>query len=454
MNEKNIRKIADSSKQAKHIIKLLKNRQYNRIFELYGQDMYFLVVPKKIQNKDIKQLLKDGKFEDIYTKYGRATYNGLINKMESIEIYDATGSKLKKFFNRLKPTFKIIGLGLMLTPSVYLGMNMYISTTTIQSNMKKYEKELDNYNKENENYAKQIKSMNLTDIQIITKLMNDIWKKNSYGQPKNEKFGLNRLALYESNVGVCRNMADDFTAKINEINPKYNAHNICVNLEKTDNDGNNIKFNVADIDRHISKQQKNTEQEEKKDIDEIITNNLIGNHMVTALNIPNKDITLIVDPTNPGIGIYKNGKIYMFSTEKENGISKRFLGDILWTGKIGIVEEDLIDSFKNPDESLEELKKEYGTDAINEALKVVREKDKEYSELVQGKQNETLESSIENTITQDKKLTEFNKNYKIKIDSNVNYQRNNKIINKENGSQSSNEENKDKSSNDNHEIER
>lgn len=37
-------------------------------------------------------------------------------------------------------------------------------------------------------------------------------------------------------------------------------------------------------------------------------------------------------------------------------------------------EEDLIDSFKNPDESLEELKEEYGTDAINEALKVVRER--------------------------------------------------------------------------------
>lgn len=50
------------------------------------------------------------------------------------------------------------------------------------------------------------------------------------------------------------------------------------------------------------------------------------------------------------------------------------------------------------------------------------------------------------------KTTEFNKNYK--INSNVNYQRNNKIINKENGSQSSNEENKDKSSNDNHEIEK
>ena len=38
MNEKNIRKIADSSEQAKHIIKLLKNRQYNRIFELYQED--------------------------------------------------------------------------------------------------------------------------------------------------------------------------------------------------------------------------------------------------------------------------------------------------------------------------------------------------------------------------------------------------------------------------------
>ena len=454
MNEKNIRKIADSPKQAKHIINLLKRGKYNRIFELYGQDMYVLVVPKKIQNKDIKQLLKDGKFEDIYTKYGRATYDGLINTMESIEIYNETGSKLKKFFNRLKPTFKIIGLGLILTPPVYIGINMYISNSTIQSNMKKYEKELDNYNKDNENYAKHIKSMNLTDLQIIAKLMNDIWKKNSYGQPKNEKFGLNRLALYESNVGVCRNMSDDFTAKINEINPEYNAHNICVNLEKTDKDGNNIKFNVADIDRHISVKSKSTEKEEEKDLDEIIENNFLGNHMVTALNIPNKNITLIVDPTNPGIGIYKDGKIYMFSTENENGISKRFLGDILWTGKIGTVEEDLIDSFKNTDESLEELKKEYGTDAINEALKVVREKDKEYSELVQSKQNETLESSIENTITQDKKLAEFNKNYKIKIDSNVNYQRNNKIINKENGSQSSNEENKDKSSNDNHEIER
>lgn len=73
----------------------------------------------------------------------------------------------------------------------------------------------------------------------------------------------------------------------------------------------------------IIKTTKKYRTRKKKDIDEIITNNLIGNHMVTALNIPNKDITLIVDPTNLELEYIKMEKYICFFQQKRKMVFQK-----------------------------------------------------------------------------------------------------------------------------------
>ena len=92
--------------------------------------------------------------------------------------------------------------------------------------------------------------------------------------------------------------------------------------------------------------------------------------MVTLIDIPEKDIILVVDPTNPSIGLYKNGKIKMFNSDKEYVTNEG--STILFKGYEGLeTVEDFIDSFIN-DESYEKLKEKYGLEQQNEALEYVR----------------------------------------------------------------------------------
>ena len=54
--------------------------------------------------------------------------------------------------------------------------------------------------------------------------------------------------------------------------------------------------------------------------------------MVTAVDVPEKNITLILDSTNPGIGVFKDGKIYMFSTIDGNGLETKHIGEFVLEG--------------------------------------------------------------------------------------------------------------------------
>ena len=54
---------------------------------------------------------------------------------------------------------------------------------------------------------------------------------------------------------------------------------------------------------------------------------IIGNHAVTLVDIPEDNIILVVDTTNPSIGIYKDGSIKMFNPGGENFIESREFGD-------------------------------------------------------------------------------------------------------------------------------
>ena len=90
----------------KVIVKLLKEKKYDEIFNSYGQNIYCLYVPKKYRKKEIKELLKQGRFEDIYRRYGAKIYNKYVHIMKQYEIMYETGNKPKSIFERIGGTGK------------------------------------------------------------------------------------------------------------------------------------------------------------------------------------------------------------------------------------------------------------------------------------------------------------------------------------------------------------
>lgn len=237
---------------------------------------------------------------------------------------------------------------------------------TVDENQSLYAEEIDDYNDNLESYANDIKNLNLNDLQTIMKVMDDTWKEiDGYGVADNLITGYYRLSFQEENKGVCTSFADDFTAKMNAIDPKYNARNLIVTL---DEDSEDI-IKIVDINRTIIDNDENKQGE----LQRIISNNIVGNHMVSIIDIPEEEISLMVDSTNLCIGIYRNGKIYCFNSESDDFIVYKGFGNYLFGGKeLPEYFKEYFDSYYTCDESLQELDKKYGIDAQKEALYYVR----------------------------------------------------------------------------------
>ena len=251
----------------------------------------------------------------------------------------------------------------LLTPPVAGGTLDFMSKQEKAKNATEYAEEIEGYNKKINEYAKEIQSMNLDDLQIFMKVMSDMWSEiDGYATAETEPLGFSRLALYIDKVGVCRNFADDITAKLNAINPEYNARNIVVYMSGEE-------YNLANIDRNIIETNETVagEDKEQESGDGIVS--ITGNHMVTAVDVPDENITLILDPTNPGIGVFRNGQIYMFSTPDGKGIESRMIGQFFQGAEtmldLGITE---LKSCLPCEYSLEELEEMYGTEKQNEVL--------------------------------------------------------------------------------------
>ena len=199
-------------------------------------------------------------------------------------------------------------------------------------------------------------------------------------------------------------MASDVAKKLNAINPEYNARIIVVKM------GNSGSYQIANIDKNII--QTNIDEniiktnstvvapnEENKK--EIKLKNIFGNHVVTLVDLNQYNLTLVLDPTNPGIGIYKNGQIIMLNSADENGLkfeSKEYVSAVFYKGGIdGITNTigDYIQSYKNPKLSLEEIEEKFGLEAQNKALDEVRTM----------KENQTKE----NTFKENLKVNELDK---------------------------------------------
>ncbi len=108
-----------------------------------------------------------------------------------------------------------------------------------------------------------------------------------------------------------------------------------------------------------------------------------GNHVMTAVDIKSDNVTLLVDPTNLSLGIYKDGKMYMFNERQpsEAVYDRKFGTELIFKGTKAITQypADYIKSFLEPKLSIEELEKKYGLQAQNKMLEQIEKEDSKTS---------------------------------------------------------------------------
>lgn len=359
---------------------LKKENKYDEIYFEFGKDVYNENVPYKYIKKDLEKLKAEGRYEDIFIKYGEDEYKKILDLAKYNEIKEAKGKVRAIFWKAKNETKKVIK---------YLGITIPIvisaSGTTLslkveyknKENAKIYKDEIKEYNDKIEEYAKEVNKTNLNDVQIFMKVMDDMWKSiKGYATPKKDISGFLELDLAtEDGYGVCRNMASDIAKKLNKINPKYNARTMTVRMEK------DSYYEIANININII--QTNNTTNEQIDVKENnikkILNRITGNHMVTLVDVPSDGLTVVLDPTNPGIGIYKDGKIIMLNPGKEKEFleytPKKLTEALVIEGgydSFNDITLDYIDSYKKTKLTMKQIKDKYGIEAQNRALIQVR----------------------------------------------------------------------------------
>lgn len=213
--------------------------------------------------------------------------------------------------------------------------------------------------------------------------------------------------------GVCRNMADDMARKLNAINPDYNARNLLVRVSSFGEGTENSVINIYSYDFNPANAKKSRMLNETLTMNIIhavnkehpdIASKLYANHAVVAVDIKEENTTLIIDPTNNLMGVFKNGEITFFnSLNKEKGVKMDItpLEDVAWNGKTSLkLPSQYIKSFLNPSTTIEELNEKYGVAAQNLALASAQAKDKEYI------YNKSKENTFRNSLKVDLKNQE------------------------------------------------
>lgn len=368
-------------KELKNDIKQLKkNKQYDKIFEMYGQKVFLENSPKKYKTDEIKQLMKEGKYEDIHFKYGQTIYNSLLQKMKEREIYSQTNSKFEVAISRLKYIMqKRVAPLFMSTTFLLSAGGTVIGNELEKQSMKEinqnYSKELQEYNDRIEPYVEYLKKQDLTQLQLIMKILDDMHADiEGYGTPKISVPLYGRIDFAEEGgVGVCRNMADHLTTVLNEINPSYNARNFMVYADFGE------EMNIANVERKLANEEviqgDITEEEMQNNRNGEPTNftKQIGNHAITILELQDEDLTILVDSTNPAIGVYVDGKIQMLSND-DLKINSANIMNAISRGKTGTFQtiSELTQSITNRKLDINQLEEKFGVEAQNKALEEVQ----------------------------------------------------------------------------------
>lgn len=191
-------------------------------------------------------------------------------------------------------------------------------------------------------------------------------------------------------------------------------------------------FSMADIKRNILEDnetvvEENTEnqdgadnsegkKEDKNELTEAQKEKLskyVGNHLVTAIDLKEDDVTLIIDSTNCNLGVFEDGEIYMFFNDTGNGIKVTEFGNILGNfggdnfGGIMQLTEDQIKSMLPSKMSIDELEETYGVEAQNRALREVRKMEKnEEKDFIKMLRPKILEQVQQNIVENVKEKSE------------------------------------------------
>lgn len=354
------------------IKRLKKEKNYEEIYRRFGSKEYVKNTPSSYRKKELKKLVKEGKFEDIYSKYGKKVYNNLLSRAKYQEIKENKGRKSAILW-RIKRSLKLTGLYLGIASSTFTLSLPVLNASTTKENEIKYEKEIKNYDNKIKKYAEEVNELKLNDVQIFMKVIDDMWNQiKGYKNPELDLTGFLELDLAsEDGYGVCRNMASDVARKLNEINPDYNARTLVVNM------GHDGQYKLADVKRKILEENETVDTDSSsRDVQNKMTD-ILGNHMITLVDVKSDNLIVVLDPTNPGIGIYQNGKIEMLNSVKGNELNfdtRKFTTFITSNGYKDGAESviDFADSYQESKLSPEQIEEKYGLDAQNQALKEAR----------------------------------------------------------------------------------
>ena len=322
---------------------------------------------KKIGFKDIKiisQLLKSKNYDEIYKRYGKFMYKLFEISRISQEVKYEGG----KNFDDLKQIIDVHLKEIVYFCIIYLSYLFLAMPNDVQKDIKATARNenidrISEYERYVDDYLESIDFTGLSDLEIFMKLMQYEHQEMLYGTPEQEITGYYRVQMLDGK-GVCRNIADDLAYRLNLINPEYNAKMICVNSSYGNWVKNDDKMQI-DPDYNFNNEEID---KDSKGLEEI-KKRLFPNHAVTMINIPGEDYSLILDPTNSGIGVISNGKIDMFNSDNENYYVTELSNALLMGYDIRFSTElnELKSYFTK--HSLEELNELYGLDAQNEAIK-------------------------------------------------------------------------------------
>lgn len=346
--------------------------------------MKFKLYQNKLNKKvrmDIKKLEKENRYYDIYEKYPFYTnYRKAMNfdsKIETGKNYSGLKYRIRELtiynsFKKIKQAAIKALIYCFIGPHIVL---LYLSGLNCLSNYNTYkfnEEIITQYDDNLEEYASQFDTNTMSDMEIIMTVMNDIRSNTQYGFDfdETEIYNRPRVVLNDNNnIGVCRHMADKFTTIMNMINPDYEAYNLLVYLDS--NCDTFVPCNVYTpvSDKYREEMTNNTNETNPSELEK----KLLANHMVSILKPIDKDYYLVVDVTNPSIGVLKDGKIYMFNTMDYSFIEYRPILQYITSvnNSYSNVTKDFLSS-KKQDIDLNELNKEYGLKEQNRVLEKIK----------------------------------------------------------------------------------
>ena len=369
-------------KETKQEIKRLKKeKQFEEIYSRYGSEIYVKSSPRFYMRRLILELIKEEKYEDIRQKFGKRKYNAYLPLIRKNQVLKETKNRFLAdaayVVGKVKRGITYLAIETMIAvpiSGVGVAYDQHKAKVAIMEENKEI---IEEYNEDLEEYASYIRSLNLTQKEIVVKVMSDIYEKYKYKYkfPTGDVNGFFRFYLFENGYGVCRNIADDFCAKLNAIDPSFNAHIIGCKLNEVDEDGEDIHYDIMDNIERIIEDEDEDEEDTLTVESRFLNPDTIGNHAVAVINIKGEPVPLVVDPTNPGMGAMFNGEIYMFnaSGNADEAIDEKTLGTFFITGNPLHIITDFFDSLDFR-ELFDDLKERYGTDSLEETLENVREK--------------------------------------------------------------------------------